>query len=81
VNRIVIRYTRNPRDLLISGGLDYANEMTGTPALVHSRVGKGNVIMFSFNPFWRGETLGSYGLVFNALLHHGNLEAGGTATN
>jgi glycerol-3-phosphate O-acyltransferase / dihydroxyacetone phosphate acyltransferase len=37
---------------------------------------EGHVIMFSFNPFWRGGTQGSYALVFNALLHHGNLDAG-----
>ena len=76
--RTVIAYEQDPANLLISGGLDYAIEMTGTPALVHSRVGEGNVVMFSFNPFWRGETLGSYGLVFNTILHHADLNAGGT---
>jgi hypothetical protein len=33
--------------------------------------------MFSFNPFWRSETLGSYGLVFNTIMHYRNLSAGG----
>jgi hypothetical protein len=47
--------------------------MAGAPALVDAALGDGHVIMFSFNPFWRSETLGSYALVFNALLHHGNL--------
>jgi hypothetical protein len=77
INRIVVTYTQNPRDLLISGGLDYATDMVGTPALVHSRIGKGNVVMFSFNPFWRGETVGSYAMVFNTMLHHANLDADG----
>ncbi len=25
-------------------------------------------MMLSFNPFWRGETVGSYALVFNTLM-------------
>ncbi len=32
--------------------------------------------MFSFNPFWRGETVGSYSLVFNTLMHYKHLDAG-----
>jgi hypothetical protein len=32
--------------------------------------------MFSNNPFWRGETQGSYFLVFNAILNFDNLNAG-----
>ncbi len=28
------------------------------------------------NPFWRSETLGSYGLVFNTIMHYRNLSAG-----
>jgi hypothetical protein len=36
----------------------------------------GHVIVFSNNPIWRGETEGSYFLVFNALLNHDQLDAG-----
>ena len=39
-------------------------------------VGKGHVVLFSNNPVWRGETRGSYFLVFNAILNHNNLNAG-----
>jgi hypothetical protein len=67
---------RGSHQLLISGGLVNGLELTGSPALVDARVGQGHVVMFSFNPFWRGGTQGSYALVFNALLHHGNLHAG-----
>ena len=74
--RTVFRYAAEPTQLLISGGLVGASELTGAPALVDARLGQGHVIMFSFNPFWRGGTQGSYALVFNALLHHGNLNAG-----
>jgi hypothetical protein len=39
-------------------------------------VGKGHVVLFANNPIWRGSTIGSYFLVFNALLNHDNLDAG-----
>jgi hypothetical protein len=74
--RIVARFTPQVRDLLISGGLAAGHEMAGAPALVDVRHGDGHIVMFSFNPFWRNITLGSYGMLFNSLLHHGNLDAG-----
>ena len=74
--RTIFRFSPEVRSLLISGGLTDGQELANAPALVDVSLGAGHVVMFSFNPFWRGETLGSYGLVFNALLHHGNLKAG-----
>jgi hypothetical protein len=74
--RTVFRFHEDPTQLLISGGLVNGRELTGSPALVDVKVGEGHVIMFSFNPFWRSATLGSYSLLFNALLHHGNLDVG-----
>lgn len=73
--RTIFRFHSEPTELLISGGLVSPRELVGTPALIDARLGEGHVVMFSFNPFWRGGTLGSYALVFNALLHHGNLDA------
>ncbi len=74
--RTVFRFHDDPAQLLVSGGLTGADIMTGSPALVDARLGEGHIVMFSFNPFWRSGTLGSYALLFNALLHHGNLDAG-----
>jgi len=37
---------------------------------------KGHVVLFSPNPVWRGETQGSYFLVFNAILNWDQLDAG-----
>jgi hypothetical protein len=74
--RTVLRFAEDPKNLLISGGLTDGAELAYAPALVDVSVGEGHVVMFSFNPFWRSETLGSYGLVFNALLHHGALGVG-----
>jgi hypothetical protein len=79
--RTVFRFHRDPRQLLISGGLVAGNQLTGSPALIDVKLGEGHIVMFSFNPFWRSGTLGSYALVFNALLHHGNLDITPTVTN
>ena len=38
--------------------------------------GEGHVVLFSNNPFWRGETQGSFFLVFNAILNFDQLNAG-----
>jgi hypothetical protein len=54
--------------------------MVNAPALIDARLGEGHVVMFSFNPFWRSHTHGTYALLFNALLHHGHLSAGGSTS-
>jgi hypothetical protein len=74
--RTVMRYADNVEDLLISGGLRNGEVLAGSPALLDVTLGDGHVVMFSFNPFWRSETLGSYGLVFNTIMHYRNLSAG-----
>ena len=33
-------------------------------------------MLFDFNPMWRGETVGSYSFVFNAIMHFDNPVAG-----
>lgn len=74
--RTIFRYNEDVTKLLISGGIENGFELAGTPALVHSQLGDGHVVMFSFNPMWRSGTLGSYALLFNTLLHHDHLDAG-----
>ena len=37
-------------------------------AVVHARYGEGGVVLFAINPVWRGSTVGSYPLLFNAIL-------------
>ncbi len=74
--RTIFRFPTSVDDLLISGGLMNGQEMAGAPALVDAPLGEGHVVVFSFNPFWRSQTLGSYALLFNALMHFDNLDAG-----
>ena len=75
-NRIIFRFARDPQNLLISGGLTNGSEMANAPALVQSPLGNGHIVMFSFNPFWRGYTHGSFAMVFNTLMHWRHLDAG-----
>jgi hypothetical protein len=74
--RIVVRFTRDEKNLLISGGLSGGKELAGAPAVVDCKLGEGHVVMFSINPMWRHQTHGSFFLVFNAMMHYDHLDAG-----
>ncbi len=78
-NPFVIPEARRPRtvlrfgdadDLLVSGLLDHGGELAGRPAVVEVPLGKGHVLLFAINPIYRGATIGSHPLVWNAILHH-----------
>jgi hypothetical protein len=73
--RVVLRFSGN-RDLLVSGLLGGGGEVAEHAAVVDVPWDNGHVVLFSNNPFWRGETQGSYFLVFNAILNFDNLNAG-----
>ncbi len=73
--RVLLRYA-NSSDLLVSGLLDGGGELAQHPAIVDAPFGKGHVVLFSNNPFWRAETKGSYFLVFNAIMNFDSLDAG-----
>ena len=72
--RVVLRFA-DQRELLASGLLD-GNDVAQRPAVVDVPLGRGHVVLFANNPMWRGETIGSYSLVFNALLNFDRLDAG-----
>jgi hypothetical protein len=73
--RIVLSFAASAADLLISGGLAGGEELAGSPALADVPLGKGHVVLFSFNPAWRSQTHGSYFFIFNALLNWKDLGA------
>jgi hypothetical protein len=73
--RVVLRYA-DTRDLFVSGLLDGGDEIAQHPAVIDAPYGSGHVILISTNPFWRGQTKGSYFLVFNAILNFDSLNAG-----
>jgi Zinc carboxypeptidase len=73
--RTVIRYG-NSKELLVSGLLEGRDEIAQHAAVIDVPVDKGHVVLFSNNPVWRAETLGSYAMVFNAILSFDSLDAG-----
>jgi DNA-binding winged helix-turn-helix (wHTH) protein/TolB-like protein len=83
-NPSIIPADRRPRTLvrfgdadglLISGLLDKGGELAKRAAVVDVPVGKGHLLLFAINPIWRGETIGSHPLVWNAILHRAALSA------
>ena len=73
--RVVLRFATD-KDLLLSGMIVNGNEIAEKPAVVDVPHGKGHVVLFANNPMWRNETMGSYFLVFNAILNYDHLNAG-----
>ena len=74
--RVVLRFARDERSLLISGMLAGGQELANRPAIVDVPVGRGHVVLFANNPMWRHETQGSFFLLFNAALNFDHLDAG-----
>ncbi|HBB98249.1 MAG TPA: hypothetical protein DC054_22925 [Blastocatellia bacterium] len=72
--RVILRWG-NANELLVSGLLDGGDEIAQHAAVIDSPFERGHVILFSLNPFWRGQTAGSYSLVFNTILNFDNLNA------
>jgi len=69
---VILRFSES-RSLLLSGLLDHANSVAEHAIVVDAHLGQGNVLLFGNNPIYRGETIGSYALVFNAILNHDHL--------
>jgi hypothetical protein len=70
--RTIVRFA-DADELLISGLLEGGSAMAERAAVVDAPRGKGHVLLFAINPIWRGETVGSYALVFNAILNYDHL--------
>jgi hypothetical protein len=65
--RTLLRFADDD-ELLISGLLENGGQLAKRAAVVEAPLGKGRVVLFAINPIWRGETIGSHPLVWNALL-------------
>ncbi|NIN13419.1 MAG: hypothetical protein GTN62_11290 [Gemmatimonadales bacterium] len=54
-------------DPLLSGWVLGGEHIAGKPALVEATVGRGTVVLFGFPPNYRGQTIATWPLLFNAL--------------
>jgi len=65
--RIIASYPKNPQEILLSGWALGAEKIAGKAALVEFTVGKGKIILFGFRPQYRGQSLATFPLLFNAI--------------
>ncbi|MCA1614838.1 MAG: hypothetical protein LC795_14075 [Acidobacteria bacterium] len=74
--RVILRFTQDEKNLLVSGMLAGGQELANAPAVVDVPVGRGHVLLFATNPMWRHQTQGAFFLLFNAALNYDSLGVG-----
>jgi hypothetical protein len=77
--RVVMQFSANPNDMLLSGTLLNGQLLANRAAALDHPLGKGHVVMFAIRPFWRWQTQGTYTLGFNAIMNWNDLDAGKAA--
>jgi len=65
--RVIARYPDRGEDILLSGYLQGASQIAGKAAAISAPVGRGHVVMFGFRPQHRGQSYGTFRMLFNAL--------------
>jgi len=66
---VILRFS-DAKTLLLDGLLEKAGSIAEHAVVVNAHLGQGNVLLFGNNPVYRGETIGTYPLVFNAILNY-----------
>jgi hypothetical protein len=69
---VILRFS-DAKTLLLDGLLDKPSSIAEHAVVVNAHLGRGNVLLFGNNPIYRGETIGTYALVFNAILNYQHL--------
>jgi hypothetical protein len=62
------------RDEVLSGHFRGAEQIDGRPAVVDVPRGDGRVVLFATNPCYRWQNHGEFGMLFNTILHHNDLD-------
>ena len=68
------------RDKVLSGHLRGAGQIDGRPAAVDVPRGDGRVVLFATNPCYRWQNHGEFGMLFNTILHHNDLDSRGSGS-
>jgi hypothetical protein len=69
---VILRFA-DGKSLLLDGLLDKGSSLAEHAVVVDAHLGQGNVLLFGNNPVYRGETVGTYAMVFNAILNYQHL--------
>jgi hypothetical protein len=65
--KIIARYPQKTEEILLSGWVLGAEKLAGKAALVEVKMGKGKIVLFGFRPQYRGQSLATFPLLFNAI--------------
>lgn len=64
---VIARYPSDPKQILLSGWALGVENIAGKAALVEVKMGKGKIVLFGFRPQYRGQSLATFPLLFNAI--------------
>ncbi len=70
---VLMRYTGGEKAVL-SGLMNSPDEIKRRAAILKTRVGAGEIVMFNTNPIWRWQNIGEFNMLFNTLLNYQNLD-------
>jgi hypothetical protein len=70
--RVIARYPARAEDILLSGYLQGGDAIAGKAAAVEVPIGRGTAVLFGFRPQYRGQSYGTFRMLFNALLGAGD---------
>ncbi len=65
--KVIAKYPEDPDEILLSGWALGKEKIAGKAALVEVKMGRGKIVLFGFRPQYRGQSLATFPLLFNAI--------------